>query len=247
MNKEELVSYVRGHRTAWYRDRWGGETAWEKLPCVARRDFLATPLSHRRYEEGKSLVKLVHTDSGVFAAEHLVADIAREPFGEKAKRPFVYFSNPHETVEKGLWCYENGMTRLIGEKTPEIAEMMARKFEIDAVITDTATLRSLLPFLSSLKRQLTFISVIDSRFDPMLFVETEKVVASVRLVLALPETGAIAHSDPRAYPHFVPTNAHVEGSDGTLVVTKLQRLMTPIIKFDTEIRGSVSAGQVILA
>ncbi len=129
---EALLSKVRSAPEAdFYRTLWGKNARFSELPTVAREDFLRVPLSKRRYKNERALVKVVHDPRGMFLSEWSFADIGRESFGLLSKRPLVYMSDPHEAIEKSMWCYENGMVPLIGEKDHDIAMFAAGKYQID--------------------------------------------------------------------------------------------------------------------
>ena len=112
-----------------------------------REDFLDVPLSQRRYKDARSLIKIVHEGKRLFLSEWSFEDIGREPWGIPSARVLVYMTDPHEAIEKSMWCYENNMVPLIGEPDPDIAMFTASKYRIDSIIADTVSLPKLLPFL----------------------------------------------------------------------------------------------------
>src|SRR3989344_2514382 len=183
-----LIRDVAGSKASgFYRDIWGAARNFDELPSVAREDFLNVPLSKRRYKAEKALVKIVHSEQGMFLSEWSFDDIGREPWGITSRRPMVYLADPHEAIEKSMWCYENNMVPLIGERDPDVAMFAAGKYHIDQLITDALSLPKLLPYLKSRGEKLTSLTVLGDSFDAPILMPFLDFAQTVRLVLRLPE------------------------------------------------------------
>jgi len=215
-----------------YRVRWGNATAFDSLPSIAREDFIAAPLPKRRYKDDSSFVKIVRDQSGQFLSEWSFDDIAKEGLGVHCMRPLVYMSDPYEAIQWSLWCYENGILPLIGEADPDITASAAEQYRIDALITDGKAILKLRGALSALPKKLGSITVIDSSFDSSVLAEFSPYADTVRLVFAIPETGALADSPLSTRPQFSALPGCLfENIDDELVVTKFRDLVTPIIRY----------------
>ncbi len=232
---EELITWVRRAPSSFYSGHWGRAKGLPNLPHVSRADFIHAPLSQRRYKDERAFVKIVHNSGGPFLSEWSFEDIAREPWGVKSKRPMVYMTDPHEALEKSMWCYDRGMVPLIGEKDADIASYAASRYQVDQLITDVAALERLRPYLDGRSEQLEAITLVGAAFDRNSLTQYSPYARTVRCVLALPETGAIAEatlSEPIMRPL---SNCVLENNNGELVVTKLAQLVTPIVKYRTGI------------
>lgn len=213
---------------------------FSKLPTISRKNFLQTPLSKRRYKDARALVKIVHSDEGPFLSEWAFDDIGREPWGLPSTRPMVYLTDPHEAVEKSMWCYENNMLPLIGEKDPDIAMFAAGKYKIDSLIVDPLSLPKLLPYLKSRTEKFSSVSILVDSFDVSSLLPFIEYAENVRLVLSLPEVGGMAVAPLTETLHFrALPNCIIEESSGTLVVTKIAELVTPIIRYATTIPSGI--------
>src|SRR3989344_2270689 len=181
-----LIMRVRDARgCAFYRDIWGGKREFAELPFITRKDFLRVPLSLRRYKNKRALVKIVHDARGAFLSEWGFTDIGKEEYGLPAKRPMVYMSNPHEAIEKSMWCYERGMVPLIGEKDPDIAMFAAGKYQVDSLITEVAALEKFKPYFQAHER-LSSISILGTSFDTDRLAQYPPYAQTLRLGPALP-------------------------------------------------------------
>src|SRR3989344_4520173 len=223
-----LIRDVAGSKASgFYRDIWGAARNFDELPSVAREDFLNVPLSKRRYKAEKALVKIVHSEQGMFLSEWSFDDIGREPWGITSRRPMVYLADPHEAIEKSMWCYENNMVPLIGERDPDVAMFAAGKYNIDSLITDRESLDTLLPYLSKRGEKLDCISILGDSFDISSLTRYTVFSGAVRLVMCLPETGVIAVASLNDMREFTAVeNSFLENRDGFLTVTKLNPLVT---------------------
>lgn len=239
---QTLIDTVASHATDWYKARWRVEREHDKLPLITRKDFLATPLSKRRYKDDKALVKIVHTQNGPFLSEWAFVDIAKEPWGIVTDRPFVYMTDPHSAVEKSMWCYEQNRVPLIGEKNPDIAAIAAKKYQVDSLIADPVSVMKLLPYLQSRAQKLKSLTLIVESFSPQELMPLAAYADDVRLVLALPETGALGVAALSESPVFLlPDNCIAESVGGALVFTKTTLLVTPVIRYATGMRGVITA------
>lgn len=201
-----------------------------------RNDFVRVPLSERRAKQEKSLVKIVRCPEGEFLSEWSFTDIGKECYGVMTKRPMVYMTDAHDAIEKSMWCYERGMVPLIGESDFDIAAYTARKYEIDQLITDSAFLAKIEPYLKERTVLLESLSIIGSAFSIETLLPYRIYTREARLVLALPETGVIAVATLQYEPRFeVADDVTVEGGE-TLVITKKTQLTTPITAYDTGIK-----------
>jgi len=233
---EQLVTFARESPFSdFYRNKWRGEKAFERLPYSSRADFVTVPLSHRRYKKEKGMVKIVGTGEQTFLSEWSFLDIGREPYAPHSMRPFVYLTDSYEAVEKSLWCYENGMMPLVGEKDSDMAIFAAGRYQIDSLIVDEESLMKFAPFFSTLRAPLASIAVIGSAFSSNTLMSFERYAQSIRLVLALPETGAFAAAPLSRTPEFIPLPNCIIEHDSEISLTKIVRYPTPIIRYKTGI------------
>lgn len=79
-----------------------------------------------------------------------LAAISKEEWGPLAKRPWVHMADSHEALEKALWCYERGMVPVVTERDPALAAAMGQRYDADLLITDSESLRALVPHLQGL-------------------------------------------------------------------------------------------------
>ena len=239
---EKLLSRLRtAPESDFYRTLWGKNLRFSELPTVAREDFLRVPLSKRRYKNERALVKIVHEGGRAFLSEWSFADIGREPFGLLSKRPTVYLSDPHEAIEKSMWCYENGMVPLIGEKDPDIAMFAAGKYQVDSLITDAVALEKFKPYFQTHER-ISSISILGTSFDIPQLMQYAAYAETIRLVLALPEVGAFAHAALGPDIRFAPLPGCIIERDTTLIISKDSLLVTPIVRYRTTIPTSLYDG-----
>ncbi len=235
---DQLVAAVRASTASdFYAVRWGSADRFSSLPMISRADIIATPLSARRYKNERGLVKIVPEQAGPFLSEWSFADIGREPWGLVSARPMVYMSNPHEALEKSMWCYERNRVPLIGEENTAVAISSASAYDVDSLIADGDSLPKLLPYLQRRTKKLSSISIIGSSFVPSALMPFLQYAEAVRLLLALPEAGAIAEAALSEQPVFtLLPGCFAEEREGLLVLTKESLLVTPIIRYRTDIR-----------
>lgn len=240
----DLVVVVGDHPEAdFYRSRWGDTRKFEDLPSVGRSDLVATPLSRRRYKHEKELIKLVNAPEGTFASAWSFSDSARERFGIVLERPMVYLESPHESIEKSIWCYEQGRVPLIGEQNEAVAAYGAEAYRVDSLITDLPSLQKLRPYLEKRTEPLGAISAYISSLSKGELLPFAQYAKTMRLVLTLPETGAIAEAEFSEEPVFIPHDGVVLEHGEGLLLTKLAYLTTPIIRYRTGIRSRPLAGR----
>ena len=228
-----------------YRARvWNGAppgTPIEDLPPLTRSLYATTPFLKRLYRTRGLLTKVAYLNEQPFLVGRHLEDIASESYGTLGTRPLVAFGSTHESLEKSLWCYSRNVLPLVTNDDPDITAMLAKRYEADTLITDTATLAALLPALARYYglAHFRFVSVIDSSFNlPLL----EKMFpgAKLSLVLGLPETGGVAHACPEALGekrlafHASPHRRIERGDE--LVVTDDRLLPTPLVRYRTGIR-----------
>lgn len=242
-NIEKLVAFVRDSKNSdFYRDAWVGAGNFSELPAIFRADFLRVPLSKRRYKNDKALVKIIHSDGEMFLSEWSFEDIGKEKFGLSSNRPMVYLTNSHEAMEKSMWCYENNMVPLVGEKDPNVAMFAAGKYKIDSLIADAESLPKLMPYLEKLGKKLLSISILGDHFNTLSLTSYLNFAEKVRLVLCLPEVGSFAElylnydSKFKALPDVI-----LEDMNGFLSVTKNKKLVTPIVRYKTDILADVAS------
>ena len=148
---QSLEAYIERIRTSpvsdFYSSRWKSITDPTLLPTISRRDLIETPLSLRRYERRSGIVKVVWDASIPFLSEWSFTSIAEEELGLRAARPLIFLSDPHEAIEKAMWCYQHDMVPLVEERSSEVTLYAARKFRCDALITDPSSLPRVLPYL----------------------------------------------------------------------------------------------------
>lgn len=225
-----------------YRRIWGRSAAFDELPTVTRRDFLETPLSKRRYKNERSFVKIVHDGPEAFLSEWAFNDIGQEHFGLPSKRPMVYLEDSHEAIEKSMWCYENNMLPLVGEKDPDMAMFAGEKYHIDSLITDPVSLPKLRPFLERLAAPLESISILGTSFTSSALLPFAPYARSIRLVLCLPEVGAFAEAPLAETPRFQPLPECIVETAEHLIVSKERALVTPIVRYRTDIPRALYYG-----
>ncbi len=234
-----LLASVHSHREAdFYRLLWGTTQTFAEIPVVTRRELASTPLSRRSYAQGKSIVKIVRSEHDMFLSEWRFADIALEDWHIVTERPMVYMSDPHEAIEKSLWCYAHAMVPLIGEANVEVARYAAQLCMIDSLVADSDSLHALEPYLLSRNEPLERITIIGTTFDKERLASFALYARTIRLVLSLPETGAFAEAS-LTDPSFSPLpSCLIEDVGGSIILTKTRQLVTPIIRYDTGLRVS---------
>lgn len=210
----------------------------ERVPKTNWESIATCPLNERLYIDKKLFVKTVYKDEMPVLFARTTDDIAAEDFGASGERPLVALDSSHESIEKSLWFYENNILPLIRSADLTITAMIAAKYEIDAIVADTKTLAELLPTLKQNYdvSHVHSIVVIDTAFD-LLFLKKQFPLATIRLVMALPETGSLATQCPESMdkPLFHPNKTTFIEKNADLTVSRLIALPTPIIRYETGI------------
>ena len=236
----ELVRSVRENPSSgFYRELWRGQERFESLPVVSRTDFIRVPLSKRRYKNAMGMVKIVGAGEYAFLSESSFEDLAAEALAPHSRRPMVYMSDPYEAIEKAMWCYEHGMTPLIGEKDPELAMYAAGRYRIDSLITDQEAIMKFGRFFQTLSRPLDSITVIGSAFAPRALMPFSQHTSTFRLVLSLPETGPFAQATLSEHPVFSALDHAFIEHDGGVILTKNAGYPTPIIRYRTGVASDL--------
>lgn len=247
-SKDLVLDAIRSEQSDFYRSIWGDAADFSALPITRRRDLARVPLSKRRYANESGITKIVPSADGTFLMHADFASIRAQEWGVVSRRPMVHLSDPYETLEKAAWCRERGCLPIAGERDPGVSRYLAEKYDIDSLIADPDTLPALSPYLAGRVDPLEAITVIAPSFNTAALLPFARFARRLRLVLALPETGAIAEAPLDTQPTFTPfPHALVEVSEGRVVLTQLLALSTPIIRYDTGIRAaSDGAGAIVL-
>lgn len=130
----------------------------------------------------RSISKIQRDETGLRLVEREYAELKKEALGLLSARPMVYLSDPHEAIEKAMWCYERGMVPLIGEASAEIANLMADRYAIDSLITDALCLRKLEPHLEKRSELLESMSILGMTFNKGKLAPYFKYAKKVRFV-----------------------------------------------------------------
>lgn len=229
---QALVDWARTNESSsFYRGKWGNETLFDRLLPITRDDLISVSLSRRRYKSEKALIKIVRSTEGAFASQWSFSDSAKEEWGDIGLRPLVYLEDPDDALEKSLWCYERNVLPLIAEVTPDITSGAAEFYDIDSMIVDAPSLPKIRPYLERRKEPLEYTAIHGASFDCTRLLPYASYAKRVELILTLPETGAIAHAPLGSDPLFKPvSNCHVDLAEDVLL-TKLAKLTTPIIRY----------------
>lgn len=234
MTLEKLITSIHAHETPFYRDFWGDAVSYDALPYLTRAHIATTSHTERRYSTEKSITKIVSSPEP-FLFEVALTSLRAERFGVRSKRPLVYFQDFHEAFEKSVWCYENDMTPLIAEKNERAATLGAEAYSCDSIICDQASLFLLEPFVTK-HPGLVSVSVVDSDFNVTRLQSLQQ--QHMRLVLALPETGVIAEAGVDGVFLRV-SGRSIELKGSRLIFSHEELRMTPLIRYDTELRVHV--------
>lgn len=216
----------------------------QKIPHTSYLNLLSTSLNKRLYTKeshtGK-FVKIVRKYGSPFLIQRNLNDIQKENYGVTCRRPQVFFDDNQEAIEKCVWFYENNMLPLVGElNNLPVTAFSAKKYGIDFLLTNQDLFLKYLPFLTSDNDVSDIkISLLDDYFEIESILEIFPTIKNIRLVLALPETGAFAESCPEALKRgeliFHPDKNSILETRGSLIVTKLIKMPTPIIRYQTDI------------
>jgi hypothetical protein len=224
-----------------YRNFWKGKKDFETLPVLSRKALLGAPLVTRRYKKEKGILKLVRGEWGAALVEWCFADIEAEHFGLVGKRPMIYFKSPYEAIEKSLWCYARGAVPLIAEPNEAVAQFTAEAYEIDSLIADLYGADKLKPYLLDREPLETLSILVASEQEAQQAVSFARLAKKATTILALPETGALAHAPTGDPSVFAPApGAWLEYEEGRIVATKLSLLATPIVRYDTGVSATIT-------
>ncbi|MBI2618234.1 hypothetical protein HYW58_02160 [Candidatus Kaiserbacteria bacterium] len=236
-----LGRIVTSRESDFYRKIWG--TAYRgkfnELPAVTVNDFLHTPLEHRMYRHDKGLVKIIKRTPIQFLIQRSLAELKEEGYGITGERPTVLFEDPHESLEKTLWCYERGVLPAIGEHANlSISSFLIDRYKSDSLLCDCVILEKLLTHSAAISSHINVFNIIDNNFK---FEKLRKLALPHKLncILGLPETGAFASSCKEHLEKgelvFHPNENSIIEFNKTIIVTKLILMPTPIIRYVTGI------------
>ena len=243
----KLIDFVKQSKTSiFYKDIWNNTGHIKNIrdvPPVTVNNFIETPLNDRLYKNEKLFVKIIEKEEGSFLWARTLEDIGHEMYGvTECERPLVHFDSAHESIEKSLWFYENGILPLIGESNLSITAHVATQYKIDAIVTETKTLPLICESLAKTYplKNIENLVIIDTYFD-IGFLQEYFSKTNVYLRLGLPETGVFASANlqEKSAEFHVHRNYIVEKQD-KLLITKLDILPTPIIRYDTALSSSFS-------
>lgn len=207
----------------------------EEFPILTWENLVETPFLERLYRREGLFTKIVMRNNRTTLIGRTGTDIALESYGGYGERPLVTFVSLHESLEKSMWLLTRNILPLINDRDNDITVMTAVKYQIDSVLADMTSLKSISERLSQRYdiSRIKHITVIDDHFDTS-FLEDVYAHADITLTLALPECGAIATKKQESNEFVVDTTCTIERSQ-RLVVTKNILLPTPIIRYQTAI------------
>jgi len=217
----------------------------DTIPIIDHLSFIKTPLHDRQYKQEKGITKIVKKYETPFLVNTALVDLKEEDFGDKTvERPLVLLSDSHEALEKSMWFYENNTLPLIGEtKNLKVTAYAASRYKIDSIVIDMKMFSQFLPPFSTkynIKDSIK-ITVLDDNFDKKEISSILKLFPSARFILCLPETGAFANSCSKSLAKgnliFHENNTSIVEVADTLIVSRLRNLVTPIIRYNSNIRG----------
>ena len=117
----------------------------------------------------------------------------------------------------------------------------AARYQIDSLIVDAVSLELLAPYLQKRDTPLESMIIIGESFDGAALIPYAAYAKQVRLVLARAETGVFAGAMLDEYPVYTALPGCVLEYDDVLIVTKIDLFITPIIRYRTELKGSLDA------
>lgn len=216
----------------------------EDIPLLTQKDLASSPLNERTYTKDHLFVKIVPSNEG---APMLIGrsrtDLKHENFGKMLTRPLVLSGSIYDALEKALWYYENGILPIVNEENNEVTKLAATFYAIDSI---TADLQSLYTFIESVPddqlSQIQHVNIVDSSFQ-ILNQDRSPLEVTYTTTLSLPEVGTIAHGCKETSPgaalvlHPDPSTIVEVVQSNTLVITRLEKLPTPLIRYQTCLRG----------
>ncbi len=222
-----------------YRSIWdteNSEISRKELPTLKREQYANTPFSSRLYRTENLLTKVAYYNDKPFLIGRHLSDIEREPYGNLGNRPMVAFTSIHECLEKALWCTTRNILPIIADSDNDVTAMLARRYEVDSIITDSLTITEAFVALTRYydTTKIIYVTVIDTTFD----IDSLRNMfpsAHIDLVLGLPETGGMAYACPTTFTEqrvvFHESENYVVDTIDDLTVTRTHMLPTPIINY----------------
>lgn len=218
--------------------------ALEKIPVIDFQNLENVSLPDRLYKKIKpdgEFVKIVKKYKRPFLIQRDLSDIKEENYGSFCEFPQILLSDSHEALEKSLWFYKHNIIPLIGESNNlQASSYGAAKLGIDFLLIDEEMFFKYFPILRQ-KYEISDLSVtlIDDYFNISRIFQLFPFPDRLKFILALPETGAFAESCPEALEKgrliFHPDKNSLLETEGRLIVTKLIKMPTPIVRYQTEI------------
>jgi hypothetical protein len=216
----------------------------KKIPIINFQNLINISLPERLFEGDLSdgeFVKIVKKYEKTFLIQRSLSDIKEENYGSFCKFPQILLSDSHDALEKSLWFYEHNIIPLIGEPNNlEATSYSAVKLGIDFLLIDEEMFLKYFPILKQ-KYETSNLSItlIDDYFNLSKIIGIFPFPDRLKFILALPETGAFAESCPddlkKGELIFHSDKNSLLEMGGRLIVTKLIKMPTPIIRYQTEI------------
>ncbi|MEK7560767.1 MAG: hypothetical protein AAB539_02310 [Patescibacteria group bacterium] len=250
----ELLSQVFEHPTCdFYRRHYANSgirtaadatAAFDRLPALTRAHLARTPLAERLFFEERCFVKIIRSTDEPFLMRANLSALSKEQYGVRdGARALVFLADSDEAMEKSLWCYEQNILPMVCEKQiAQLAPRFAADYTIDTLLTEENMIIGFWPEftrllgLTALKNLVLFGSGFHFQMIHRQFLPQNPV-----LILSLPETGAIARICPDAFVRgnwiFHPDANCLIEIDERIIMTKLARLATPLIRYDTGINA----------
>lgn len=205
------------------------------LPTLNWDTIIQTPYQERLYCTEGHLAYLVKDrgETGMFA--RTPQDISLEQLHSKATRPLLAFTTLHTTLIWSLWYYSRNILPLAGEENDTLNALAAKRYNIDALVGDTKTIRSLTPFLEKqiALQNLAEVHVIDTTFD-IPFMKKHFGMSKVQLHFARPEVGIIANTqltDHLILSFEATETVYLESSGDDILCTHTHLLPFPLIRY----------------
>jgi hypothetical protein len=231
----ELVAWAReSGLSSFYRDHWN-HAATNSLPPLAREKFAAVGLRAREYKKKKGIVSVIRVGAKPYLWKWALEDLQGD-YLRSGCRPLLLFSRAHDAIEKPLTLFRKNILALNGTlSNPSVTLFAAANYHIDSVLADSSTYVPGMQMLAG---------VLDSKqiVERTVFVESGVEFRSLpeqeitHLLLSLPETGSIARLCEKHHDIFhAEPDMLCEAESGELIVTRLARLVTPVIRLATGI------------
>lgn len=225
--------------SSYYRNLWGDNASLQHkdLPEMMWSDITSTTFLDRIYTTQQYMTKLVVKNTQPALIARTLTDITDEPLQDVDSRPLIMFEHGGDTLQWGLWCYMHNILPLVAETNIKVSILSAVAYDVNTLICDSASLASILPELQArgILEKLTSIHIVDTIFD---ISRIKTLTPSVYLYLALPECGIVAHGAIHTLHSLTWTpaaNAHLEVSNKKLVVSKVDILPMPFLRYCTNV------------